>query len=497
MSYFGGYQFGVRDRGSRDRVMAPRRLVRQSATEWRIEPRDGMRVPGIIFATEELVRAMDDQLCRQLAQIATLPGVVQAVYALPDVRQGYGLPRGAVAAFDPEQGGVMIGGGTGVDIGWGACVLRTDLNVAHLVPYRESLADSLHTIIPNGNSGRVLRLTSRGMDAMLAGGARWAVEMGYGVPADLERVEERGCVAGADPSQVSELAKTRQRDEMGTLGPRDHYLKVQRVAQVHDFRIAGALGIQLDDILVSIHCGSRSMGGQIGVDYHKRLAVAADRHGIALSDRDLACAPLDSEIGQRYLGAIRAGINCAHANRQMLTHLTRRVFTRLLPEARVEVLFGLSYNTCRSETHVVEGRARARYVHRKGASRMLGLGHPELPAAWREVGQPGLIGGAASTTHYIVIGAPAGPKRAFGSSCHGVGSAPRRNGVTHPWRGLVSQDVLMRLGILTRGPDARRGVLVEEAPGDGKGDGAVVDAVEQAGLARRVARLEPLICIQG
>ena len=473
------------------------RFTQISATEWRIELQGAMRVPGILFATENLIRAMDDWVYRQLVQVASLPGVVDAVHAMPDARPGYGFPNGGVAAFDPEQGGVVVGGGIGVDIGWGARVLRTGLNVAQIVPFREALADALHATIPNGNGARVLRLTPRGLDAMLLRGARWAVEMGYGVPADLERIEEQGCVAGADPSQVSELAKTRQRDEMGTLGPRDHYLKVQRVAQVHDRRIAGALGIQLDDILVSIHCGSRSLGGQIGVDYHKRLAVAAGRHGIALSDRDLACAPLDSEIGQRYLGAIRAGINCAHANRQMLTHLTRRVFTRLLPEARVEVLFGLSYNTCRSETHVVEGRARTLYVHRKGASRMLGPGHPELPAAWREMGQPGLIGGAASTAHYIVIGASAGPERAFGSSCHGVGSAPRRNGVTHPWRGLVNQDVLMRLGILIRDPDSRRGVLVEGAPRAGKDDGAVVDAVEQAGLARRVVRLEPLICIQG
>jgi tRNA-splicing ligase RtcB len=416
---------------------------------------------------------------------------------MPDARPGYGSPKGGIAAFDPEQGGVVVGGGIGVDIGWGARVLRTGLNVTQIQPFREALADSLHITIPNGNSVRVLRLTRRGLDAMLLGGARWAVEMGYGAPADLERIEEQGCVAGADPGQVSELAKTRQRDEMGSLGSRDHYLKVQRVAQVYDLRIAKALGIQLDDILVSIHCGSRSLGGQIGVDYHKRLAVAAGRHGIALPDQDLACAPLDSEIGQRYLGAMRAGVNCAHANRQILTHLTRRVFTRLFPEARVEVLFGLSYNTCRPETHVVEGRARTLYVHRKGASRMFGLGHPDLPAVWREMGQPGLIGGATGTTQYILIGAAASLERAFGSSCHGVGSAPQRYGVAHPWRGLVSQDVLMRLGILIRGPDAQRGVLVEEAPGAGGDSGTVVDAVEQVGLARWVARLEPVICIKG
>ncbi|MFZ1641893.1 MAG: RtcB family protein [Candidatus Contendobacter sp.] len=472
------------------------RFTRKSAIEWHIDPHGAMRVPGVLFATENLIGAMDDQVYQQVVQVATLPGIVQAVYAMPDARPGHGFPKGGVAAFDPEQGGVVVGGGIGVDIAWGAHVLRTGLNVAQILPFREALADSLHTKIPNGNSIRVLRLTPRGLDAMLLGGARWAVEMGYGSPADLERIEEQGCVAGADPGQVSELAKTRQRDEMGTLGPRDHYLKVQRVAQVHDLRIAKALGIQLDDILVSIHCGSRSLGGQIGVDYHKRLAVAAGRHGIALPDRDLACATLDSEIGQCYLGAMRAGVNCAHANRQILTHLTRRAFTRLFPEARVEVLFGLSYNTCRPETHVVEGRACTLYVHRKGASRMLGLGHPDLPAAWREMGQPGLIGGAMGT-QYILIGAAASLERAFGSSCHGMGSAPQRYGVTHPWRGLVSQDVLMRLGILIRGPDAQRGVLVEEAPGAGGDNSVVMDTVEQAGLARRVVRLELLICIQG
>ena len=477
--------------------MDPYRLTQQSATEWHIEPRGAMRVPGILFATENLIRAMDDQVYQQLVQVATLPGIVDAVYAMPDARPGHGFPKGGVAAFDPEQGGVVVGGGMGVDIAWGGRVLRTGLNVAQVLPYREALADALHTVVPNDNGARVLRLTGRGLDAMLLSGARWAVEMGYGSPADLERIEEQGCVTGADPGQVSELAKSRQRDEMGTLGPRDHYLKVQRVAQVHDLRIAKALGIQLDDVLVSIHCGSRSLGGQISVDYHKPLAVAAGRHGIALPDRELACATLDSEIGQRYLGAMRAGMNCAHANRQILTHLTRRAFARLFPEARLEVLFGLSYNTCRPETHVVEGRTRTLYVHRKGASRMLGLGHPDLPAAWRAMGQPGLIGGGMSTAHYILIGAAASLERAFGSSCHGVGSAPQQHWTAHPWRSLVSQDVLMRLGILIRGPDAQRGVLAEEAPGAGGDNSTVMAAVEQAGLGRRVARLEPLICIKG
>lgn len=454
-----------------------------------------MRVPGVFLATEDLIRVMDDQVYPQIVQVATLPGVVQAVYALPDARRGYGSPRGSVAAFDPDRGGVIVSGGIGVDIAWGARVLHTGLNIAHMLPCRDALADSLHTRIPNGNGVRVLRLTGRGMDAMLRGGARWAVEMGYGVPADLERIEEQGCVAGADPSQVSELAKTRQLEEMGVLRSPDHYLEVQRVAQVYDRRTAGALGIQLDDITVTIRCGSHALGQQISVDHYQRLAIAANRHGIVLPDRNLACAPLDSEVGHRYLGAMRAGVNCALANRQILTHLARRVFARLFSEARLEVLYDVSYNTCWPEIHEVEGQPRALYVHRKGASRARGPGHPDLPAAWRDMGQPGLIGGAINTASYITVVAASSRERAFGSSCHGVGLALNPPWMVRPRRGLENLDVLRRLGTLIRG-SALDGV-VEEMPDAGSDFGVVVDAAEQVGLARRVARLEPLIHIKG
>jgi tRNA-splicing ligase RtcB len=472
-----------------------RRLTQRSAVEWRIEPHGAMRVPGVFLATEDLIRIMDDQVYQQVVQMATLPGVVEAVYALPDARRGLGFPRGGVAAFDLEQGGVIVCGGVGVDIGWGARVLHTDLNLAHLLPYREALADALHTSIPNGNGARVLRLTGRGMDAMLRGGARWAVEMGYGVPADLERIEEQGCMAGADPSQVSELAKTRQLEEMGTLRSPQQYLEVQRVAQVYDRQAARALGIQLDDITVSVRCGSHSLGQQISADHHKRLAAAAGRGGIGFTDRNLACAPLDSEVGQRYLGAVRAGVNCANANRQIFTHLTRRVFARLFPEVRLEVLYDVSYNTCRPETHVVEGQSRTLHVHRRGASRARGPGHPDLPAAWRDLGQPGLIGGAIDADSYITVAAASGRERAFGSSCHGPGPAPNPPAMLRAWRGLENLDVLRRLGTLIRGP-ASSGV-VEKTPDAGSGFRVMMDAAEQAGLARRVARLEPLIHIKG
>ena len=472
-----------------------RRLTQQSAVEWRIEPRGAMRVPGVLFATEDLIRIMDDQVYHQVVQAATLPGVVEAVYALPDARRGHGFPRGGVAAFDPAQGGVVVSGGIGVDIGWGARVLHAGLNIAHLLPYREALADALHTRIPNGNGARVLRLTGRGMDAMLRGGARWAVEMGYGTPADLERIEDQGCMAGADPSQVSELAKTRQLEIMGTLHAPYQYLEVQRVAQVYDRQAARALGIQLDDVTITLHCGSHSLGQQIGADYHQRLATAANHSGIFLPDHELACAPLDSETGQRYLGAVHAGIHCAHANRQMLTHLTRRAFARVFPNTRLDVLYDVSYNTCRLETRRVDGQPRPLHVHRRGTSRALPPGHPDLRAAWRELGQPGLIGGRINTASYITVALASSQERAFTSTCHGVGPGPNPPWMDRVWQSMENLDVLRRLGTLVHGP-ASSGV-VEAVPGASSDFGVIAEVAEQVGLTKRVARLEPLIHLKG
>lgn len=471
------------------------RFTQKSPTEWQIELQGLMRVTGVLLATEDLIRVMDDAVYQQVVQVASLPGVVQAVYALPDARPGYGFPRGAVAAFDPDQGGVIVSGAVGVDIGWGARVLRTGLNLTHLLPGREALANLLHTLIPNGNGMKVIRLSGRGMDAMLRGGARWAVDMGYGVPADLERIEGQGCILDANPAQVSELAKTRQLEEMGTLRSPNHALEVQRVAQVYDRQTAKALGIQLDDIMVNIRCGSHGLGQQISVDHYPRLATAARRHDITFPNRHLTCAPLASEAGQNYLGAVRAGVNCALANRQMLTHLARRAFARLFSESRLDVLYDVSYNTCQLESHRVESQQYTLYVHRKGASRALGPGHADLLPTWRDIGQPGLIGDAANTNSYITVAATSGQERAFGSSCHGVGPAPNPSWPVQAWRGLENLDVLRRLGTLVRGP-AVNGV-VEELSEAGSDSGVIMDAAEQVGLARRVARLSPLIRIRG
>ena len=299
------------------------RLKRISDSEWMIEPEGDMRVPGILYASRELVMAMDDKVHAQVRNVATLPGIVKASYAMPDAHWGYGFPIGGVAAFDPEAG-VISAGGVGFDISCGVRMLHTGLTPEQVLARQEALAEILFMKIPAGlGSTGALHLSTREMDAMLAGGARWAVEQGYGDAADLARIEEHGCMQGAEPGDVSDFAKRRQQDEMGTLGSGNHYLEVQRVTHIYDEAAALAFGIAPDDIKISIHCGSRGLGHQIGTEFLKLMVKEAQAHGIHLPDRELACAPIASDTGQRYLGAMRAGINCALANREIITHLTR------------------------------------------------------------------------------------------------------------------------------------------------------------------------------
>jgi tRNA-splicing ligase RtcB len=333
------------------------------------------------------------------------------------------------------------------------------------------------------------------MDRMLEGGARWALSEGWGEPRDLERIEEGGTMTGARADFVSARAKERQRREMGTLGSGNHYLEVQRISEVYDAQVARAFGLTEAEIVVSIHCGSRGLGHQIGTEFLREMAIEAPRAGIHLPDRELACAPIRSELGQRYLGAMRAAINCALANRQIICHLTRQVFSAFFPGCRLDLLFDVSHNTCKAERHVVEGVAREVYVHRKGATRAFGPGHRTLPPPLDAVGQPVLIGGSMGTCSYILVGTEASERLAWSSACHGAGRAMSRHVARRRWSGGGVVHELERRGILIRSP-SKRGVA-EEAPGAYKDADAVVLCAERAGLARRVARLEPLICIKG
>jgi len=468
------------------------RLEKVSANEWRIAAHGAMRVPALIYGSEALLRDMDEKVYEQAVNVAALPGIVGASYAMPDAHWGYGFPIGGVAAFDPDQGGVVSAGGVGFDISCGVRCLHTGLARSDILKVQKELAHELSRAVPAGvGSTGTIRLGEAEMDAMLAGGARWAVERGWGEPADLQRAEEGGQMLHAKPGKVSDKAKRRQRDEMGTLGSGNHYLEVQEVAEIFQPEIAAAFGLRQGDIVLMIHCGSRGLGHQIGTEFLKEMAISAARYGIALPDRELACAPIHSETGQDYLGAMRAAINCALANRQILTQLVRRVFARMLPQARLDLLYDVSHNTCKVEEH----GGRKLYVHRKGATRAFGPGHPELPPALREAGQPVLIGGSMGTSSYILAGTHESESRAFSSACHGAGRAMSRHQALRTWQGRAVVEELAARGIVVKSPSMRG--VAEEAPLAYKDVAEVVDAADAAGLARKVARTQPLICIKG
>lgn len=468
----------------------------RSEFEWLVEPFGEMRVPAILFASEQLIRDMDEKVYEQATNVATLPGIQKASYAMPDAHWGYGFPIGGVAAFDPDEGGVVSAGGVGFDISCGVRTLHTGLTRDEIEPVKSQLVDALHGKVPAGVGSRGnISLDPGEMDAMLAGGARWAVSRGYGIKKDLLAIEENGCMQGALPDEVSQQAKKRQKREMGTLGSGNHYLEVQEVVQVFDAEVAQAFQIQEGDIVISVHCGSRGLGHQIGTEFIKSMAMSAARHGIRLPDRQLACAPIHSDVGQAYLGAMRAGMNCAMANRQIITHLIREAFADVIPRAEIDLLYDVSHNTCKSEQHEIDGKLKTVHVHRKGATRAFGPGHPDIPEAFRQVGQPVLIGGTMGTSSYILVGTQASMGLAFGTSVHGAGRSMSRKAALKKWQGRQVIDAMAQQGILIRSPSYRG--VAEEAPGAYKDVTAVVDASDRASLARKVARLEPLLCVKG
>jgi tRNA-splicing ligase RtcB len=467
-----------------------------SDTRWEIEPRGAMRVPAIIHASETLVRDMDDKVREQLVNVAALPGIVSAAHAMPDAHWGYGFPIGGVAAFDADQGGVISAGGVGFDISCGVRTHLTGLRRDDIEACRKPLADALFSHVPVGiGSEGDIWLDQRGMDAMLAGGAHWALERGFGEARDLRFIEDQGCAEDARPQHVSERARKRQQREMGTLGSGNHYLEVQEVTELYDADAARAFGLVRGECVVTIHCGSRGLGHQIGTEFLREMAVTAGDYGIALPDRELACAPIQSETGQRYIGAMRAAINCALANRQIIGHLMREVFARFWPGHLQPLLFDVSHNTCKLEWHEAEGRRRRLWVHRKGATRALGPGHESIPEPYRAVGQPVLIGGSMGTESWVLAGMASSEATAFSSACHGAGRRMSRHQARKRWQGRQIVDDLASRGITVRSPSSRG--VAEEAPGAYKDVAEVVLASERAGLARRVARLQPVICIKG
>ncbi len=463
---------------------------------WEIKPFGKMRVSALIYATEDLILKMDQKVYEQLCNVTMLPGIVDKAYAMPDAHWGYGLPIGGVAAFDPEKEGVITAGGVGFDISCGVRLLHTKMKMAELLPYKENLANLLYKRIPSGTGSRgKIMLSDYEMDQMLSRGARWAVDRGFGTQADLAYIEEHGMMAEARPETISKKAKERQREEMGTLGSGNHYLEVQEVTEILYEEAAKAMGLELNDIVISIHCGSRGLGHQVGTDYLRLMVTAAKQHDIYLPDRELACAPIHSELGQNYLGAMRGAINCALANRQIITHLVREVFNEILPTFKLRVVYDVSHNTCKSEWHMVKGKRTKLFVHRKGATRAFGPGHEDLPESFKSVGQPVFIGGSMGVGSFVLVGTNAGEALAFSSACHGAGRAMSRTEAKKFWSGAQVIKELREQGILIRS-GSYRGVA-EEAPLAYKDLQAVVNAAQKANLALKVAQLSPHICIKG
>jgi tRNA-splicing ligase RtcB len=472
------------------------KLEQLDETRWRIPVTGSMRVPAIIFADRDLIEDMDEKVREQICNVCCLPGIVNSALVMPDAHWGYGFPIGGVAAFDADEGGIISAGGVGFDISCGVRLIDTGLSREDIVSVQAELAHELSRSTPAGvgSTGRI-RLEDAEMDDMLKGGAQWAVAEGYGVADDLEHIEERGCQANADPAAVSARAKRRQRGEMGTLGSGNHYLEVQYVSEVFDEKTAGAYDLHEGDAVISVHCGSRGLGHQIGTEFLREMATSAEEFGIVLPDLELACAPVNSELGQRYLGAMRAAVNCALANRQILTHLTRAAFSRFFPDATLKLVYDVSHNICKEETHATDGASRKLHVHRKGATRALGPGSEGVPAKFRAAGQPVFIGGSMGTSSYVLAGTTTGEELAFSSACHGAGRRMSRNQARKRWQGKQVADDLERAGILVRSPSSRG--IAEEAPGAYKDVSGVVDLADRAGLAKKVCRLKPMICIKG
>lgn len=440
-----------------------------------------------------------DASLEQVANAATLPGIVKASLAMPDIHQGYGLPVGGVVATDAKDG-VISPGGVGYDINCGVRLLRTNLTVSDVQPRLRQLIDGLYGTIPAGVGSRgKVKLTATEERRVVVKGAGWAVEQGYGILEDLQRIESGGSLPEADPDAVSQHAYERGRGQLGSLGSGNHFLEVQVVAEIYDEAAARVLGLFRDQVTVMIHTGSRGFGHQVCTDYLRRLEGAIKKYGIQLPDRQLACAPLDSPEARDYLGAMRAAANFAFANRQCLAHWTRDAFMRLLGispnELGMALVYDVAHNIAKTEEHEVDGVRRSVVVHRKGATRAFPPGHPELPAAYREIGQPVLIPGDMGRYSFVLVGTAASMRETFGSTCHGAGRLMSRTAAVKAARGRQIARELEAKGILVRATG--RDALEEEMSEAYKDVKDVVEVVEKFGISRKVAKLRPIGVIKG
>jgi tRNA-splicing ligase RtcB (3'-phosphate/5'-hydroxy nucleic acid ligase) len=469
-------------------------LIEETPYRFRIPQRGAMRVPGIVYVSRQLLPGLvADRSLEQVANVAVLPGIVTASYAMPDVHLGYGFPIGGVAATDPAAGGVVSPGGVGFDISCGVRLLAASLDRAELRPVLGTLMDHLAAAIPRGaGRGGIWHLGRSEMRDVLADGAHYALKQGYGTERDLARCEDEGAVAAADPGQVSARAIDRGLHQVGSLGSGNHFLEVQAVEEIYDAATAQRFGLHPGQVCVMIHCGSRGLGHQICTDHVQIMDQAMPRYGIAMPDRQLACAPVTSPEGRNYLGAMGAAANYGRANRHVLAHTAREIFRRTAG-ARLDLVYDVSHNLAKMETHQVDGKPTLLCVHRKGATRALPPGHPDLPPDLQVVGQPVLIPGSMGTYSYVLAGIPGGG--AFASTCHGAGRVMSRHQAQRTVNGTELRHRLEAVGIAVRGTSARG--LAEETPEAYKDVNTVVEAAEGGGLCRKIARLVPLGVVKG
>ena len=477
--------------------------IRQlDAYRWLIPKQGKMRVEGLVYADERLMRDIQgDQALRQVANVACLPGIVGRSIGMPDVHWGYGFAIGGVAAFDPDEGGVVSPGGVGYDINCGVRLLRTDLDRDEASPRMAALMNQLMRDIPAGVGShyRSFGLSEGEVRRVLETGARWTVEQGFGTEDDLDHIESGGTLPGADPGQVSRRAAERGRRQLGTVGSGNHFIEVGYVAEVFDEATAERLRLRPGTVTVLIHSGSRGLGHQVCTDFLDVMLDATRRYGIELPDRQLACAPLSSPEAKRYLGAMNAAANFAFANRQVMAHRVREAFERVLgrswSDLGVDLVYDVAHNNAKWETHEVEGRSRRLCVHRKGATRAFPPGHPELPEAYREVGQPVLIPGDMGRYSYVLVGTEGAFQETFGSTCHGAGRRMSRRQAKRSVRGRDLRKEFRQAGIEVRA--ASFATIAEEIPEAYKDVAEVVDVVDRAGIGRKVVRLRPLGVLKG
>jgi tRNA-splicing ligase RtcB (3'-phosphate/5'-hydroxy nucleic acid ligase) len=477
------------------------KIQKIDAYRWRIPQEGKMRVDGIIYADEHMLTEIQkDESLQQVINVAHLPGIIGHSLAMPDIHWGYGFPIGGVAAFDLDEG-VVSPGGVGYDINCGVRLLRTGLNHPDITNKLESLVNNLFVNIPSGvgSHRKDLKLSQQDRKNVLKNGAGWAVAQGFGNREDLEHIEEKGCIPGANPELVSDRALERGKAQLGTLGSGNHFVEVGYVSEVYDEAVARVLGLEKDAITIVVHTGSRGLGYQICDDYIRVMIDAARKYDIELPDRQLCCAPINSPEGKEYLAVMACAANYAFANRQMITHWVRESFEKTLnispAESRISLVYDVCHNIAKIEEHIVNGDKKRLCVHRKGATRAFPPNHPNTPDAYKAVGQPVLIPGDMGRCSYVLVGTEKAYEDTFGSTCHGAGRVMSRNQASKTAKGRNITQEMKEKGILVRADS--RATLDEELSEAYKDVTEVVDIVEHAGISRKIVQLRPMCVIKG